>query len=62
MALFEKSAADAAAVLKSWPEAKFTKTVEPWIDVTEHSGEHYGLLVAYYRANGMVPPESRSKK
>jgi uncharacterized damage-inducible protein DinB len=62
VALFEKSAADAAAVLKSWPEAKFTKTVEPWIDVTEHSGEHYGLLVAYYRANGMVPPESRPKK
>ena len=62
VALFEKSAADAAAVLKSWPEAKFTKTVEPWIDVTEHSGEHYGLLVAYYRANGLVPPESRPKK
>lgn len=62
VALFEKSAADAAAVLKSWPQAKFTKTVEPWIDVTEHSGEHYGLLVAYYRANGLVPPESRPKK
>jgi hypothetical protein len=27
--------------------------------VLEHSAEHYGLLVAYYRANGMVPPESR---
>ena len=25
----------------------------------EHSGEHYGALVVYYRANGMVPPESR---
>src|SRR6201993_3041013 len=24
----------------------------------EHSGEHYGNLVVYYRANGMVPPES----
>lgn len=30
--------------------------------LTEHSGEHYGQLVAYYRANGMVPPESRPKK
>ena len=28
----------------------------------EHSGEHYGALVVYYRANGMVPPESRPKK
>ncbi len=25
----------------------------------EHSGEHYGQLVVYYRINGMVPPESR---
>jgi hypothetical protein len=28
----------------------------------EHSGEHYGNLVVYYRANGLVPPESRPKK
>jgi uncharacterized damage-inducible protein DinB len=28
----------------------------------EHSGEHYGNLVVYYRINGMVPPESRPKK
>jgi hypothetical protein len=28
----------------------------------EHSGEHYGQLVVYYRANAMVPPESRPKK
>jgi len=28
----------------------------------EHSGEHYGNLVVYYRTNGMVPPESRPKK
>ena len=30
--------------------------------ITEHSGEHYGQLVVYYRVNGMVPPESRPKK
>jgi DinB superfamily len=30
--------------------------------LTEHSGEHYGQLVVYYRINGMVPPESRPKK
>ena len=28
----------------------------------EHSGEHYGQLVGYYRMAGMVPPESRPKK
>jgi hypothetical protein len=28
----------------------------------EHSGEHYGQLVVYYRINGIVPPESRPKK
>jgi hypothetical protein len=30
--------------------------------LAEHSGEHYGQLVVYYRINGMVPPESRPKK
>lgn len=62
VALLEKSFTESEAVLKSWPDAQFSKTVEPWLDVLEHSGEHYGLLVAYYRANGMVPPESRPKK
>jgi pimeloyl-ACP methyl ester carboxylesterase len=28
----------------------------------EHSGEHYGQLVVYYRINGMVPSESLPKK
>jgi uncharacterized damage-inducible protein DinB len=28
----------------------------------EHSGEHYGQLVVYYRLSGLVPPESRPKK
>lgn len=30
--------------------------------IIEHAGEHYGQLVVYYRANGLVPPESRPKK
>lgn len=30
--------------------------------LNEHSGEHYGQLVVYYRNNGLVPPESRPKK
>lgn len=31
-------------------------------EFVEHSGEHYGQLVVYYRVAGMVPPESRPKK
>jgi uncharacterized damage-inducible protein DinB len=30
--------------------------------VIEHSGEHYGQLVVYYRVAGLVPPESRPRK
>ncbi len=32
-----------------------------WV-LIEHSGEHYGQLVVYYRVAGLVPPESRPKK
>jgi uncharacterized damage-inducible protein DinB len=62
VSLMEKSIRDAEATLKGLPDDSFAKTVEPWISVTEHSAEHYGLLVAYYRANGLVPPQSRPKK
>jgi hypothetical protein len=61
VALLEKSIADATATLKSRPADSFHKSVEPWLSVVEHAGEHYGLLVAYYRANGIVPPASRKK-
>src|ERR1700685_3054570 len=30
-----------------------------WASAIEHSGEHYGQLVVYYRANNLVPPDSR---
>jgi len=30
-----------------------------WTFAIEHSAEHYGQLVVYYRANNMVPPDSR---
>jgi DinB superfamily len=59
VALMERSINEATATLNSLPAANFSKTIEPWLSVLEHSGEHYGLLVAYYRANGIVPPESR---
>jgi len=62
VAMFEKTVSDANAALTALSDSSFAKTVDPWVDVTEHSAEHYGLLVAYYRANGMVPPASRPKK
>jgi len=61
VALLEKSIADATATLKSLPAERFHSSLQPWIAVIEHAGEHYGLLVAYYRANGIVPPASRKK-
>lgn len=34
------------------------KSAQLWEDI-EHCGEHYGQLVVYYRANNIVPPDSR---
>jgi len=59
--LLQKSIDDATATMKSNPEGP-KKNLEPWLSILEHSAEHYGLLVAYYRANGLVPPASRPKK
>jgi uncharacterized damage-inducible protein DinB len=59
VAAFQKSVDDAAASLKSIPSEQFTQSITPWISVIEHSGEHYGQLVVYYRLNGLVPPASR---
>src|SRR5580692_11594990 len=30
-----------------------------WTFAIEHSGEHYGQLVVYYRGNNLVPPDTR---
>jgi hypothetical protein len=62
VAMMEKTIADANVTLKSVSDTDLSKSVEPWLSVIEHSAEHYGLLVAYYRANGLVPPQSRPKK
>jgi hypothetical protein len=59
VALLQKSIADSSAILSAVPQERFAQTLEPWMGVIEHSAEHYGVLVAYYRANGLVPPESR---
>ncbi|HZS54366.1 MAG TPA: DinB family protein [Bryobacteraceae bacterium] len=61
VALLKKSIDDANAALAMNPEGP-NKNMQPFLAVLQHSSEHYGLLVAYYRANGLVPPESRPKK
>jgi hypothetical protein len=61
VAFLERTITDADAALKENPEGP-KKNTEPFLSVMEHSAEHYGLLVAYFRANGIVPPESRPKK
>jgi len=42
------------AMAKDFPEEKYD-----FITAIEHSTEHFGQLVVYYRANNLVPPESR---
>jgi hypothetical protein len=74
VAFTRKSVDDGAAVIKSkgdkgmaeWitePESKQQVQISDLAySLTEHSGEHYGQLVVYYRVAGLVPPESRPKK
>jgi uncharacterized damage-inducible protein DinB len=73
-AYVKKSFADGAAAIKAKGDAGLNSlVVDPYanqqvrvIDMAygfmEHSGEHYGQLVVYYRVSGLVPPESRPKK
>jgi uncharacterized damage-inducible protein DinB len=62
VAYLKKSVEAGAAEIQKEGDAGVTKNLIEWISYTEHMGEHYGLLVAYYRANDLVPPESRPKK
>jgi hypothetical protein len=62
VALLEKEFSASEAALKALPDSAFSKTIDPYLSVTSHNSEHYGLLVAYYRANGLVPPASRQNK
>jgi hypothetical protein len=59
---FKKIAADLDASLKATPATRFASSPDPWLSVIEHTGEHYGQLVVYYRLNKMIPPASRPKK
>jgi uncharacterized damage-inducible protein DinB len=74
VAFVKKSFEDGAAVIKSKGDAgvqgmlvdpfenQKVRVFEMAYGLIEHSGEHYGQLVGYYRSSGMVPPESRPKK
>jgi uncharacterized damage-inducible protein DinB len=73
VAFVKKSFADGAAAIQSNGEKGLTTEVVYFpgqkarvLDIAfgliEHSGEHYGQLVVYYRLAGLVPPESRPKK
>jgi len=60
VALLKNSIKGADEALAMNPEGP-NKNMQPFLSVLQHSSEHYGLLVAYYRANGLVPPDSRPK-
>jgi hypothetical protein len=65
----QEAVADGAKVIQQQGDAgldhttKFGKRLAHnstiWTFAIEHSGEHYGQLVVYYRANNLVPPDSR---
>ena len=73
VAFVKKSFADGAAAIQSKGEKGMTtevvyspdqkaRVIDIAYGIIEHSGEHYGQLVVYYRLAGLVPPESRPKK
>jgi uncharacterized damage-inducible protein DinB len=62
VAYLKKSVEDGASLIQKEGDADVLKHLSDWVGYTEHMGEHYGLLVAYYRATGGVPPESRPKR
>jgi uncharacterized damage-inducible protein DinB len=69
----KRSFADGAAAIQSkgdkglmtevvyFPQQK-SRVIDIAYGIIEHSGEHYGQLVVYYRLAGLVPPESRPAK
>jgi len=68
--LMQHAVADGAKILQQQGDAGLDKATNSWGNklvhnsyiwtfAIEHSGEHYGQLVVYYRANNLVPPDSR---
>jgi hypothetical protein len=68
----QEAVADGADVIKQQGDAGLDKMTrlgkklhhnsDVWVFAIEHSAEHYGQLVVYYRAYGMVPPDSRRQE
>jgi uncharacterized damage-inducible protein DinB len=69
--LIQQAVADGADLIQQQGDAGLDKTRKfpfgnrlvhnsyNWMFVIEDSGEHYGQLVVYYRANNLLPPNSR---
>jgi len=68
--LMQHAVADGAKIIQQQGDAGLDKATKSWGNrlvhnsyiwtfAIEHSGEHYGQLVVYYRANNLVPPDSR---
>ena len=68
--LMQHAVADGGKIIQQQGDAGLDKTTKSWGNrlvhnsyiwtfAIEHSGEHYGQLVVYYRANNLVPPDSR---
>ena len=71
--LLEQAVAAGATVIQQQGDAGLDRTMPfawetgrhvshvsyAWLSAIEHSSEHFGQLVVYYRANNLVPPESR---
>ncbi len=60
-ALIKEHAGQMAGVVKEPDSGKMMTETAAWMTYCEHSGEHYGQLVVYYRVNGIVPPDSRPR-
>jgi uncharacterized damage-inducible protein DinB len=69
--LIQQAVADGANLIQQQGDAGLDKITKfawgnklvhnsyTWMYAIEHSAEHYGQLVVYYRANDLVPPDSR---
>ena len=62
VAFVKKCVEDGAAAIQKDGDSGVVKHIGAWDSVIEHSGEHYGQLVVYYRLNGLVPPETRREQ
>ena len=72
VAYVKKAYADGAKAIEATSDEQLQSTIQVgrwmptlhglWDTAVEHSGEHYGQLVVYYRLNQMIPPESRPRK